>query len=273
MERPVSWRFQVVLVLAWLVLMFLFLPILAAIPVSFTPSRFFQVPGLDELSMKQYVKLFSSEAWLDSIGQSAVIAGLSSLLAVVFGTAAAIGLWHVTSRLGEVVRGLALTPVIVPPVVAALAFYRLCSNLDLFDTYAGMILAHAILGVPFVVITVSASLSSFDVRLEQAARNLGATLGQTLIWVVLPNIRPGVIGGAVFAFIISWDEIIVTLFITSRNIFTLPRQIWSGIRDNVDPAVAAVATVLIGLTFAAVVSHLVVNWRRRREARATSQWG
>ncbi len=271
MEDRLTWRFAAILVLTWAILLFLFLPILATIPVSFTPGRFLEVPALGDYSLHQYTTLLSSEAWLNSILQSAVIASISTAIAVILGTSAAIGLWRVSSGFAELIRGFVLMPIIVPPVVSALAFYRLCVDLRIFDSYAGMVLAHTILIVPFVVITVSASLANFNYRLEQAARNLGASVGQTLRYVILPNIKPGIFSGAIFAFVLSWDEIIVTLFITSRAIFTLPRRIWSGIRENLDPVVAAVATMLIALTLIAIVAYLILEWRRTRGASAVAE--
>jgi putative spermidine/putrescine transport system permease protein len=118
--------------------------------------------------------------------------------------------------------------------------------------------------VPYVVIAVSASLANFDVRLEQAARSLGATVGSALWRVVLPSIRPGILSGAVFAFITSWDELVVTMFITSRRVYTLPRKIWDGIQDNISPSVAAMATVLIVLTLLFIIAHLLYLRRRAR---------
>jgi putative spermidine/putrescine transport system permease protein len=134
----------------------------------------------------------------------------------------------------------------------------------LIDTYTGLIAAHAVKGAPYVVIAVSASLANIDLRLEQAARNLGATVWQTLGRVIVPSAKPGMLAGAVFAFMTSWDELVVNLFITSRNVYTLPRKIWDGIQDNINPAVAAVATVLIVLTFLATLL-------RTFAARATDQ--
>ena len=208
------------------------------------------------------------------MGQSLIIALVSTAIAVTFGTLAAIGLWRLSSRLANMVRWLALLPLIVPPVVSALAFYQVfvqikrVTGLRMLDTYPGVITAHAILAIPFVVITVSTALSNLDGRLEQASRSLGAGMFQTLWHVILPNVKPGILAGAVFAFILSWDEIVVTLFITSRTIFTLPRRIWSGIRENLDPAIAAVATLLIVATVLAVV--IAVLWRMRRGSSAST---
>ena len=197
--------------------------------------------------------------------QSLVIALSAATIATVLGTLCAIGLWRLSSKLGEMLRGLLLLPLIIPPIISAMTFYRAWVQLGLLDTYAGIILAHAILAAPMVLITVSASLANFDVRLEQASRNLGASLATTLRRVILPSIRPGIVAGAVFALILSWDEIVVALFIAKFNIFTLPRRMWDGIRENTDPSVAAAAVVLVVITLLAMA---ISTWIARR-GRAT----
>ena len=252
----------VVRVLAWSGLGFLVLPALVALPVSLTPKRYLSMPD-GEFSLRHYASLFGSETWLSSIWQSGVIAVASAIVATVFGTLCAIGLWRISSKVSEIVRGLLLLPLIVPPIISAMAFYRAWVNLGLLDSYAGMIIAHAILAAPIVLITVSASLANFDLRLEQASRNLGASVGTTLWRVVVPSIRPGILGGAVFAFILSWDEIVVALFIAKFRIYTLPRRMWDGIRENTDPTVAAAAVALIVVTVAAIVLSSVFARRNR----------
>jgi putative spermidine/putrescine transport system permease protein len=247
-------------VCAWAALLFLVLPALVALPVSLTPKRFLSMPS-GELSLRHYESLLSSPEWLSSIGQSLVIALASATVATVLGTLCAIGLWRLSSRAAEATRGLLLLPLIIPPIISAMAFYRAWVKLGLLDSYAGMILAHAILAAPMVLITVSAALANFDLRLEQASRNLGAPLATTLRRVVLPSIRPGVIAGGVFAFILSWDEIVVALFIAKFRIITLPRRMWDGIRENTDPTVAAAAVVLIAITVAALA---LAAWNARR---------
>jgi putative spermidine/putrescine transport system permease protein len=137
---------------------------------------------------------------------------------------------------------------IVPEIVHSLAFYKAWASIGLLDTYLGVILVHAMRGMPFVVLTVAASLANLDPRTEQAARSLGASGARTMWWVVLPQIRNGVLGGAVFAFFLSWDEIVVVLFITLRRIYPLPRRIWDGLEDNIDPTIAALGTLMILMT-------------------------
>jgi len=267
-EQRFSWQFAVVLFAAWAILMFLLLPILVTIPVSFTPERYVSLPAWGEWSLAPYERVFEDDRWFNSMGQSLIIALVSTAIAVVAGTLASIGLWRLSSKMADMMRWLALAPLIVPPVVSALAFYQVfvqikrTFGLQMLDSFTGMIVAHAILGVPFVVITVSTSLSNLDVRQEQAARSLGAGMFQTLWYVILPNVKPGMMAGAVFAFVLSWDEIVVTLFVTSRHIYTLPRRIWSGIRENLDPAIAAVATLLIAATVLAVIITVLLRSRR-----------
>jgi putative spermidine/putrescine transport system permease protein len=157
---------------------------------------------------------------------------------------------------------LMLATMIVPAIVHALGFYQAFVQWGLIDTHLGLILAHAMKGMPYVVISVSAALANVDLRLEQAARNLGASVGQTIRLVLVPAARPGILAGAVFAFVTSWDELVVNLFVTSRNVYTLPRKIWDGIQDNISPSVAAMATVLIAVTLAIMLARLVFGRSR-----------
>ena len=249
--------------IAWSLLVFLVAPALIAIPVSLTSQNYLSLPW-DGLSLQYYREVFTSPDWMSSFFQSSMIGLTSAALATVMGTLAAVGLWRLSSRWGEVMRGFLLLPLVIPPIIAAMAFYRLYVPLRLIDTYTGLILAHAVLAAPLVLITVGASLAGFDRRLEQASRNLGASSSQTLWRVILPSIRPGVISGAVFAFIASWDEIVVTLFLSKFSVYTLPRRMWNGIRENTDPAVAAAAVVLLGVTFAAFLIWALLQRRARR---------
>jgi putative spermidine/putrescine transport system permease protein len=250
--------------MTWLVLLFLLLPVTMVIPVSFTPQRYLSLPGT-EWSLRHYATLITDPAWIRSIRDSLAVGIVSTIIAVAMGTACAIGCWRVSTRLSEAIRIFMLAPIIVPTIVHALGFYQAWVQFGLIDTHAGLIAAHAVKGAPYVVIAVSASLANLDLRLEQAARNLGASVWQTLWRVIMPNARPGMLAGAVFAFITSWDELVVNLFITSRNVYTLPRKIWDGIQDNINPAVAAVATVLIVLTFVATLI-----WAHRQRAALAS---
>ena len=251
----------VVAAFAWLVLSFLALPAFAVIPVSFTDTRYLALPQ-EHWSLQHWRTFLSSEAWIASIWQSLWIAVVSTVLAVGAGTLCAIGCWRLSSGLSEKVRSLMILPMAVPTIVYALGIYRLYVELDLVGTALGVILAHAVTGLPFVVLTVSASLSNLDPRLEQAARGLGASVRQTLRYVIVPNIVPGVLSGAIFAFIHSWDELIVVIFIGGRALFTLPRRMWDGINDNLDPVIAVVATAMILFTLLVLAAELSLRAKR-----------
>lgn len=256
-------RFGIVPALAWMVLSFLVLPLIVVFPVSITDTRFLSLPQ-EGISFRHWVNLFTNEAWLRSIWQSLVIATVSTIIAVTAGSLCAVGCWRLASRMSEAVRTLMLVPLIVPTIIYALGLYKFYVDLRLLGTYTGVIVAHAVTGLPYVMITVSASLANFDPRLEQAARNLGASLGQTIRMVIIPNIMPGILSGAIFAFVHSWDELIVVLFIASRQIFTLPRMMWNGINENLDPTIAVVAAALIAFTLALLISELALRARRAR---------
>jgi putative spermidine/putrescine transport system permease protein len=253
---------------AWLVGLFLLLPGLVTIPVSLNDSRFIAMPQ-GALSLRHFQDLFTGAGWLESMGQSAVIAIAVTAVSVVIGTACAIGLWRLAGRLALLISALVLTPMILPAIVSGLALYRMWVMLGLFDSWPGVVIAHVILAVPFVVVTVTTSLSMIDARLEQASRSLGASPRVTALRIILPNIKGGVFTGAVFAFITSWDEIVVTLFVSSRAVYTLPRRMWDGIRENIDPTVTAVATVLIAATTIVVAGALLQALRRPNAAQGS----
>ena len=247
--------------LAWLVVTFLVLPLFVVFPVAVTDTRYLAMPEKG-VSFQHFAKLVTSEDWLGSIWHSLTIAIVATVLCVVLGTLCAVGCWRLGSRLSEGVRTLTLVPIVVPSIVYALGVYRLFVDLGLLDTFLGVVLAHVVTGIPYVVITVSASLANLDVRLEQAARSLGATLGQTVRRVIVPNILPGVASGAIFAFIHSWDETVIVLFIAGRSVYTLPRRIWADINENLDPVIAAVAVMLITVTLGLLLSELALRARR-----------
>ena len=164
-------------------------------------------------------------------------------------------------RLSRAVAGLMLLPLIVPTIVYALGLYRLYAWLGLLDTLGGVVLAHAVTGLPYVVILVQAALSGVDPRLEPAARSLGASAAQVLRRVLLPLLRPAVLSGALLAFVHSWDELVLVLFIAGRRVFTLPRRMWDGINDKLDPSLAAVAVVLIMVSAGLLAADMMVRRR------------
>lgn len=263
METGSARGFNVTVFGAWVAILFLTIPLVVVFPVSFTPNRYLSMPD-GHWSLRHYATLIEDPSWMRSIRDSLVIGISSTVISVLLGTMTAIGCWRLSTRLSEVVRMLMLAPMIVPSIVHALGFYQVWAQFDLIDTYTGVIVAHAMKGTPYVVISVSAALANVDLKLEQAARSLGANVLQTLWMVIIPAARPGVMAGAVFAFALSWDELVVNLFITSRNVYTLPRKIWDGIQDNINPAIAAVAAVMIVLTLAAMLVRFFVAHRQHR---------
>jgi putative spermidine/putrescine transport system permease protein len=234
-------------IMTWAVICFLALPMLVMLPISLTPNRYLSFPD-GEISFRHYASLFTDPRWLEGITDSLIIACLAMLVAVALGTCFAVGIWRRGNATQRILQPIMLAPMIVPEIVHSLAFYKAWAPLGLLDTYLGVILVHAMRGMPFVILTVTASLANLDPRTEQASRSLGASAARTMNWVILPQIRNGVFGGAVFAFFLSWDEIVVVLFITLRRVYPLPRRIWDGLQDNIDPAIAALGTLMILMT-------------------------
>lgn len=248
----------------FLLLALLVLPAFIVVPISFTDTSWLALPQ-ENLSLEHWKTLFLAPAWRNSMLQSVIVSVISTILAVALGTSAAIGLRKLSPSWAGFARLLLIVPLVVPGVVAGLAWYRVFIPLQLLDTYAGVILAHAITGIPLVFITVTASLASIDDRLEQAARSMGANVW-TILWrVIMPSIRPGIFSGAIFAFISSWDEIVILLFITTREVYLLPRAIWNGINENLDPAIAAASTLMIIVTTVALlISQLNARGREHK---------
>lgn len=259
-NRRREWGTGVVLAGAWMVLAYLVMPVFVVVPVSLTPEPYLSWPT-GAISGRHYINLFTNEIWVTAMAQSLVTAVGSALLATLLGTLCAIGCWRLASRFSQVIWALMLTPIMVPGVVHAIGFYRLWVDLRLLDTFTGVILAHTIMALPYVLITVTASLAHFDVRLEQAARGLGASMAQTVRRIIIPRIMPGILSGGVFAFVSGWDEVVVLLFLTSRKLRLLPKAIWDSINESFDPTIAAVATVLVLLTLLCMCAERLHRWR------------
>jgi putative spermidine/putrescine transport system permease protein len=249
--------------LTGLTLCFLLLPLLIVVVMSFTSGNLlaFPMPGL---SWRWYETVLSTPAWRDAARNSLIVGTAATALALVLGVPAAIALAGSRLRLKGLIVAVILSPMIVPIVVTAVAVYFFFVEVGLVGTYAGLVLAHAVLGVPFVVVTVTATLEGFDPMLMRAAAGLGAPPLTAFRRVMLPLIFPGVATGALFAFSTSFDEIVVALFLAAPDQRTLPRQIFSGVREYVSPAIAAVATLLILL---AALLLLAAELLRRRSER------
>jgi putative spermidine/putrescine transport system permease protein len=239
-------------------IVFLISPSLIVIPVSFSSAEIlsFPPPGF---SLRWYREFFTHKEWLSAVRNSFVIAGLTTLTATVLGTMAALGMVRGRFPLRGFVSAVFLTPMVVPVIITAVAAYRLYARFQLIGTIPGMVLAHTVLALPFVIINAAAVLQAMDWHVEQAARSLGAAPLQTFCLVVLPMILPGVLVGALFAFITSFDELIVALFISGIDAVTLPVRMWSGIRFEYNPTVAAVSTMLIALSIGAFAASRLLS--------------
>jgi putative spermidine/putrescine transport system permease protein len=242
------------------VLLYLLLPILAIIPLSFAASSFLAYP-ISGWSLQWYENLFTSAEWVRAAKNSFIVAPAATLIATVLGTLAAVGLSRGDFPGKGLLMSLLIAPMVVPVVVVAVACYLFFARLGLADSYMGLIIVHAALGAPFVVTTVLATLQGFNHNLVRASASLGAGPLTTFFRVTLPVIAPGVISGALFAFATSFDEVVVTLFIAGPEQSTLPRQMFTGIRENINPTIAAAATLLILFTTGLM---LVLEWLRGR---------
>ncbi|MBW6390989.1 MAG: ABC transporter permease [Halomonas sp.] len=253
-------------------LIFLFLvgPLLIIIPLSFNAEPYFtfsdKMLSLDPAgySLRWYEDFFTSSAWLNSIKNSFIIGIASTFLATVLGTVAALGLSNRHMPARGAIMALLISPMIVPLIISAAAMFFFFSKVNLAQTYLGVILAHTALGIPFVVITVTATLSSFDTTLIKAAHSLGANPTRTFFKVVLPLVTPGVVSGALFAFITSFDEVVVVLFISGPAQTTMPIQMWSGIREQISPTILAVATLLVLLSMLLLTTLELLRRRSER---------
>ena len=253
-----------------LVFLFLIAPILIIVPLSFNATPYFTfTEGMlnldpDAYSVRWYADMFTNSQWLSALKNSTLIAVCATLVATALGTLAAMGLAANNVPFRNTIMAFLISPMIVPVIISAAAMYFFYTRLDLSQTFIGIVLAHAALGTPFVLITVTATLSGFDHSLVRAAYSLGASPVYTFRHVTFPLIRPGMISGGLFAFGTSFDEVVVALFITGVEQRTVPRQMWSGIREQISPTILAVASLLILMS---VMLLLTLEMLRRRNAR------
>ncbi len=273
-----------------LVLLFLMLPILVIVPLSFNAEPYFTYSeGMlafdpEAFSTRWYndivtngmaapkapfswawiVDSWSNAQWIHSTKNSFIIGFASTLIATTLGTLAALGLTRPHMPFRKALMALLISPMIVPLIISAAGMFFFYSKIGLSQTFPGIILAHAAIGTPFVVITVTATLAGFDSNLMRAAASLGATPTRTFFKVVVPLISPGVISGALFAFITSFDEVVVVLFLTKFEQRTIPRQMWAGIREQISPTILAVATLMV---LVSVMLLLTLELLRRRNER------
>ena len=281
------WHY-VYLTICGLILLFLIAPILIVIPLSFNAEPYFTFTGrmlaLDPegYSLRWYrniiefgmnapgavtgwwADMWQNAAWVRAAKNSFIIGVASTLLATGLGTLAALGLSRPEMPFRRTIMALLISPMIVPLIITATGLFFFYSSTGLAQTYPGIVMAHATLGIPFVIITVTATLVGFDWQLARAAQSLGADGRTTFRRVILPLILPGVISGALFAFVTSFDEVVVVLFVADFDQQTIPRQMWNGIREQISPTILAVATILVIVSVALLT---VLELLRRRNER------
>ena len=268
-------------VICGMVFVFLIAPILVVMPLSFNAQDFFtftpEMLRLDPAgySLKHYQDFFNNSDWQRSFWNSLIIAPIATIISVSLGTLAAIGLSqsHVPAK--RAIMAILISPMIVPLIISAMGMFFFYSTMGNFMEntlglnknlvgYIKVILAHAVLGIPFVIITVTATLVGFDKSLTRAAANMGAGPLKTFFKVQMPLIMPGVISGGLFAFITSFDEVVVVMFIGSASQKTLPWQMFIGLREQISPTILAVATILVGIS---VLLLMTLELLRRRSER------
>ncbi len=265
-ERIWHYTFMTICVL---IFCFLIIPIIIILPLSFNAQPYFSfTPEMlslnpDGFSTRWYEKFFTDPAWQQAVRNSLFIAFFSTILSTFLGTLAALGLSQKEFPFKTTIMGILISPMVVPLIISAAGMYFFYAKMNLSSTFLGVILAHAALATPFVVITVTATLTGFDHSLTRAAANLGSSPANTFFRITVPLITPGVISGALFAFITSFDEVVVILFVGSVGQRTIPWAMFSGIREEISPTILAVATLLI--TFSIILLFMVELLRRRNE--------
>lgn len=244
---PKDWHEGVVRIWIISVMLFSILPIAIMFMMSFSSSEFVRFPP-PSFSLKWYAAYFSSTDWIEVTLRSIWIGFVVSLGAVLIGVPASIGVNHLGTRAANAAMAIVIMPIVLPPVVVAVAMYMYFAEIGLVGTQAGIIIGHLVLATPFVILTTLASLRRLDAELVKAALSLGATRKRVFFMVILPLIRPGIISGAFFAFLTSFDELMIALFIGNPETRTLPRRMWEGIHAEFDPTIAAASTLVVVVT-------------------------
>ena len=252
------------------IFVFLIVPIIVIIPLSFNAVPYFsftpEMLSFDPAgySLKWYEDFFTNPNWTGGVRNSFIIAFFATIISAGLGTLAALGLSRPEMPFRKTLMALLISPMIVPLIISAAGMYFFYSDIGISSTHLGVILAHAALGTPFVVITVTATLVGFDHSLTRAAASLGAPPHTVFFKIIMPLILPGVISGGLFAFITSFDEVVVVLFVGSYEQRTIPWQMFSGIREQISPTILAVATILVLISIALLTT---VELLRRRSER------
>jgi ABC-type spermidine/putrescine transport system permease subunit II len=240
---------------------YLVVPLALVFPISLSDTNYLAFPPKG-LTLRWYVAFFSSPAWRSALQTSLLLAVLTAIIATTLGTLAALAITRVSRSLGGAITGFFLAPQIVPVVIIALGGFLFLNAAGLYGSLAGVLLMHIVLALPFVVVIMTAGLRQAGDSLTRAARILGATPMRALVYVTLPAVTPSLIAGAVFAFFISFDELVVTLFVSGSHV-TLPIRIWADVRQELTPVIAAAASILTLMT---VLLAAPAELYRRRSA-------
>jgi putative spermidine/putrescine transport system permease protein len=241
------------------------IPALFVVPVSFSATRFLTFPP-ETLSLRWYESYFTTPEWTESTVYSLLLAVLTTALSLLIGLPSAFGLARGTFRGRQLVTLLIIAPLVVPVILIAIAEYFFMAELNLIGTTPGLVIAHTLLAMPFVVIIVTASLRGYDRSYERAAMSSGAGPLRTFWYVTLPLIRPSVISAALFAFLASFGEFLTSLFVIGSTRSTLPIQLWKGIRFETNPTIAAAASMLVGVSLLALLAVELARWQNRRRS-------
>lgn len=238
---PIPWWLKLFVAL---VAVYLILPTVFVIPMSFGSTRSFAFPPKN-LTFDLYRNFFSDERWLTSLQNSVVVGLLAALIATVVGTAAAVGLHHLRGKPAQIIRALLMVPLVAPAIVIAVAVYISFLKWHLVGTLQGYVLAHAAIAVPFVLVAVTSALSNFDSNLLRASASLGASPSRTFRRVTMPLIGKGILSGAVFAFVTSFDEVVIALFLRDPTFQTMPVQMYNSVTYEIDPTMAAASSLVV----------------------------
>lgn len=240
-------------------IVFLVAPLFAIAVISFSASRYLEFPP-EHFSLRWYETAFHDSSWLSALATSIAVAVPAAIIATALGTLAAFGFVRSQFLGKSALLAVSLSPMVTPGIVFAVGSYFLFARLGLLETRTALVLAHAALALPVTLISVAAALGAVDPRLEQSARTLGARPADAAWRVTMPIIRPAVFSGAVLAFVTSFDEPVVSLFVAGTRTVTLPKRMWDGIQYEIDPTAAAVSTMLIVVAIGAVAATV---WFRR----------
>jgi putative spermidine/putrescine transport system permease protein len=260
--QKINWNKTGLSLTCVIVFIFLIMPVVIVVPIAFSNDVYLQFPP-QEWGFGLLQGFFHAEDWMRATGNSFKVAIPVMFLATFLGTLASLSLVRGKYRGKQFWYALILSPIIIPVIISAISIYFFFAKLKLIGTLGGLILAHTVLAVPYVVIVMTSTLKGFDERLEQASMNLGAGRVRTFFKITFPIIRPGMLTASLFAFIASFDELIGAMFICGVESITLPKQMWDGIRDEISPTIAAVAALLIFLTI--ILMALMVYLRQRQE--------